>query len=59
VGGVVVLGLALFGLFFIRRRKQANERKKATLSQSYAVPDMSEHMDGGKLELECNVQDVY
>ncbi|KAF2465065.1 uncharacterized protein BDR25DRAFT_346363 [Lindgomyces ingoldianus] len=42
ISGTVVLGIALLLFFFLRRKRQAKERKRATLPPSYAEGDMSE-----------------
>lgn len=48
VGGVVLLGLALYVLFFLRSKKRAQEREQATLPPPYVNTDMSEELSGGK-----------
>jgi hypothetical protein len=48
VGGFAALALALFILYLYRSRRQARERREATVPPTFSVGDMSEELAGGK-----------
>ncbi|KAF2257860.1 hypothetical protein CC78DRAFT_622283 [Lojkania enalia] len=46
IGSVLVIVSLSFLLFFMRRKRRANELKEATLPPSYTETDMSAHLEG-------------
>ncbi|KAF1999333.1 hypothetical protein P154DRAFT_523362 [Amniculicola lignicola CBS 123094] len=46
VGGVAAVAGVVFVLFFLRRKQNAKETRRATLPPSYEQTDMSEHLGG-------------